>query len=156
MAARTPSIHVFLGRPLFLLSPGIHSIINFDIYIYILNYSMEQNHYWKVNQFSASQEIPRILWNPKAHYNIHNFRPPVPILSKIDALLLLTSHLLKIHLNIVLPHTLGPSKCSLSLKFPHQNPIHTSNLPHTCYIPLPISFFSIWSPKQYWVRSIDH
>jgi hypothetical protein len=27
MAARTPSIHVFLGRPLFLLSPGIHSII---------------------------------------------------------------------------------------------------------------------------------
>ena len=28
MAARTPSIHVFLGRPLFLLSPGIHSIIN--------------------------------------------------------------------------------------------------------------------------------
>ena len=29
MAARTPSIHVFLGRPLFLLSPGIHSIINF-------------------------------------------------------------------------------------------------------------------------------
>ena len=29
MAARTPSIHVFLGRHLFLLSPGIHSIINF-------------------------------------------------------------------------------------------------------------------------------
>jgi len=30
MAAHTPSIHVFLGRPLFLLSPGIHSIINFS------------------------------------------------------------------------------------------------------------------------------
>ena len=29
MATRTPSIHVFLGRPLFLLFPGIHSIINF-------------------------------------------------------------------------------------------------------------------------------
>jgi len=29
MAARTPSIHVFLGRPLFPLSPGFHSIINF-------------------------------------------------------------------------------------------------------------------------------
>jgi hypothetical protein len=28
MAARTPSIQVSLGRPLFLLSPGIHSIIN--------------------------------------------------------------------------------------------------------------------------------
>src|SRR5215475_9068543 len=31
MAAHTPSIHVFLGRPLFLLSPGTHSIINFGI-----------------------------------------------------------------------------------------------------------------------------
>jgi len=31
MAACTPSIHVFLGRPLFLLSNGIHSIINFGI-----------------------------------------------------------------------------------------------------------------------------
>jgi hypothetical protein len=29
MAARTPSIHVFFGRPLCLLTPGIHSIINF-------------------------------------------------------------------------------------------------------------------------------
>ena len=31
MAACTPSIHVFLWRPLFLLSPGINSIINFGI-----------------------------------------------------------------------------------------------------------------------------
>ena len=31
MAARAPSIHVFLGHPLFLLSPGIYSIINFAI-----------------------------------------------------------------------------------------------------------------------------
>ena len=31
MAACSPSIHVFLGRPLFLLSSRIHSIINFCI-----------------------------------------------------------------------------------------------------------------------------
>jgi hypothetical protein len=31
MAACTPSIHIFLGRPLFLLSSGIHYIINFSI-----------------------------------------------------------------------------------------------------------------------------
>ena len=31
MAACTPSIHDFLGRPLFLLSRGIHSVIHFGI-----------------------------------------------------------------------------------------------------------------------------
>jgi len=31
MAACTPSTHVFLGRPLFLLSCGVHSIIHFGI-----------------------------------------------------------------------------------------------------------------------------
>jgi hypothetical protein len=57
------------------------------------------------------------------------------------------SHILKIHLNIILPSTPGSSKWSLSLRFPQQNPVYTSTLPpYVLYTP-PISFFSIWSPE---------
>ena len=30
--------------------------------------------------FSASQEIPRMLWKPKVHYRVYNSPPTVPIL----------------------------------------------------------------------------
>jgi hypothetical protein len=29
------------------------------------------------------------------------------------------------------------SRRSLSLRFPHQNPVYTSTHPHTCYVPCP-------------------
>ena len=45
----------------------------------IHTYSMEQSPSWEANQFSASQEIPRILWKPKVHYHIHKCPPPVPV-----------------------------------------------------------------------------
>jgi len=45
-----------------------------------------------------------------------------------------TSHFLKIHFNTILPSKPGSSKWHHSLRFSHQNPVHTSTLLHTCYI----------------------
>jgi len=43
--------------------------------IHLPTYSMEHSPSWEANQFSASQEIPLILWNPKVHYRIHKCPP---------------------------------------------------------------------------------
>ena len=89
----------------------------------------------KYNRFSVSQKIPSISWNPMFHYRIHKCPSPVPILNQLDPVQALTSSFLKIHLNIILPYRPGFSKWSLSLRFPHQNPVYDSPLLSS---PLPI------------------
>jgi len=72
------------------------------VQVYLLTYlitnSMEQSPSWIANRFSASQEIPRILWNPEVHERIHKCSPPVPILSQLNPFHTPTSHFLKIQL----------------------------------------------------------
>jgi hypothetical protein len=75
----------------------------------------------KLTGFAASQEIPRILWNPKVHYRIHKCPPPAPIPSPLHpvphspptswrSLLILSSHL-----RLGLPNGLFPSEiCEMS------------------------------------------
>ena len=112
---------------------------------------MVQNPSWEANSFAASQEIPYISRNPKVHYRTHKSTPPVSIVGQPNAVHIPTSHLLEIHPNIILglPISLFPSGFpTKTLYTPISSPIRA--------ICQPISFFSILSPAQYLVRSINH
>jgi hypothetical protein len=91
----------------------------------LLTHSMQQSPSSEANSFSASQAIPRILWNPTFHYRSHKPPPPVPILSRPNSVHTPTSQFFTIHLNIILPSTPGSPQCFLFVRFPHKNPVHS-------------------------------
>jgi len=107
------------------------------------------------NWFAASQEIPRISRNPKVHYRTHRRPPPVSILDQPNPVHIPTSHLLDIHPNINHPSRPRSPQWSISPVSP-PGP-YTPPSPHA-YAPhaQPISFFSILSPAQYWLRSTSY
>jgi hypothetical protein len=84
---------------------------------YLLIYAMEQSPSWEANRFAASQEITRILWNPKVHYRIQMFPPHVSILIQLNPVHTHTPYFLKIPLNIIIQSTPGFPQWSLSLRF---------------------------------------
>jgi len=135
------------------LQPEVEHLFTY-LLTYLFTYLVIYLLHGEANWFSVSQESPRILWNPKVHYRIHKCPPPIPILSQLDPVHNPTSQFLNFHLDIIHSSTPGSSKLSLSLNFPTKT-LYTPLLsPYALHAP-PISFFSILSTEQYWVRSTD-
>ena len=101
-----------------------HNYIYVLVYTYLLTYCTVQSPSWAANWFAATQEIPRISRNPKVHYRTHKRLPPFAILGQPNPVHIPTSHLLEIHPNIIHPSKPRSPQWSLSLRFPHQDPIH--------------------------------
>ena len=143
-----------VGAELFIAERGrdiqyiyIYIYIHTYILTYLLTYSpthsMQHSPNLEANRFSASQEIPCIGMEPKGSLP-HSQVPdtcPYPELARASPYP--TSHFLKIHLNIILPSTHGSPQWYLSLRFPHQNPIHASLLPHRRHMPRPYIYIYI-------------
>ena len=133
---------------------------------YLLTYSMVQSPSWEANWFAASQEIPRISRNPTVHYRTHKLPSPVSILGQPNPVQTPTSHLLEIHPNIIHPSTSRFPQWSPSVRFPHQDPIHSPLLTHTHHMPSPSHssrffgdhkvsvFYSAYSRWKWWKMPI--
>ena len=114
----------------------------------LITYSMVQSPSWEANSFAASQEIPRISRNPKVHYRTQKRPPPVSIPGQPNPVHIPTSHLLEIHPNIIHSSTPRSPQWTPSLRFPHQDPIHTPLLNHTRHMPSPSHSSRFYHPNN--------
>ena len=93
---------------------------------YLLTYLLHgAESFLKANWSAASQETPRISRNTKVHYRTHKGLPPVSILGQPNPVHIYTPNPLEIHSNIISPSTPRSPQLSPSLRFPHQDPIHS-------------------------------
>ena len=112
----------------------------FKLRHYLLPYSMVQSPFEKLTCLQLVKKFP-------AFYGTRRF---INALTSVRHLSLPWPRPIQsTHLRLGLP------KWSLSLRFPHKDPIHPLSSPIRATCPA-FSFFSILSPAQYWVWSTDH
>ena len=116
--------------------------------IIIITYSMVQSPSWEANWFAVIQKLPRISRNPKVHYRTQKRLPTVSILGQPNPVHITTSHLLEIHPNIIHPSTPMSPQWSPSLRFPHQDTLHTPHLTHTRHMPSPSHSSPFYHPHN--------
>jgi hypothetical protein len=78
-----------------------------------LTNSIHQIPSWKANSHSASQEILRLLWNPKVHCRVHKSPSLVPILSQMNPVHNFPLYFPTLLFNVMFPTTRRSSKWSL-------------------------------------------
>jgi hypothetical protein len=111
---------------------------------YLLTYNMEQSPYWEANRFAASQEIPRILWNPMVNYRIHKCPQPASILSQLNSFHTPHPTFLSFILILSFHRRLGPPVVSFTQVFPPEPCTRLSPPPFrsTCYTHLTLLNFN--------------
>ena len=130
----------------YILTHSLTHLLTYLVPNYLLTHSLTHSLTpWSrilLEKLTSSQLVKKFsafYGTPGVHYRLYKSPPPVPILSQIVPVHALTSYIVKIHLDIILPSTTGSSKWSLSVRFPRQHPVYTSVLSHTRYMPRPLS-----------------
>jgi hypothetical protein len=76
----------------------------------------------EVANWTATQELPNILWNPTVHCRVHKSPPPIITLSQTSLLHTTLCYLSNIHFNIIRPLTPWSSYWPPSFWFSNQYP----------------------------------
>jgi hypothetical protein len=77
--------------------------------------SKEESPSWEANRFSAGQDVPHMVRNPKVHYCI--LRSPPSVWARSIQSMPCPSHFLKIHLSIILPFSVFQDLTHISLEY---------------------------------------
>jgi len=137
-------IHRSLAWPVF--RKWHFAVPHLSLLTFLLIYSVEQSP-CEATRFFASQEISRILWNPKVHYSVCKNLS----VSGVRSIQTMPSHPTSWRSNLVLfSHLCLGLLSGLFLSGFLTKTLYAPLLPHTCYMPLPSHSRRFDHPNNIW------